>query len=160
MQHQLQCNGLLEVCAIRQMGYPVRMDFALFLRRYQVLARGRGDNVLIGPLPAGLDGAHGLLARLSALNLLVDGQWAKGRSKIFLRAPQAEKLECWDEMRTFSAIMIQCCARVWWALRRRSLCVSTERELENAIASRSVSSLQSLLARGRLYRRVQREPWL
>ena len=46
MQHQLQCNGLLRY-AIRQMGYPVRMDFALFLRRYQVLARGRGDNILI-----------------------------------------------------------------------------------------------------------------
>eukprot|EP00937_MAST-01D_sp_MAST-1D-sp2_P002526 g2526.t1 len=147
MQHQLQCNGLLEVCAIRQMGFPVRLDFDHFLRRYQVLARGRGENLLVGPLPTELDGPRGLLARLEKLGLLETGEWARGRSKIFLRAPQAEKLECWEEMRVRAAVAIQRCGRGYLAVRMRRRCAETGHALEEAMATRAASALRKLLVR-------------
>lgn len=37
MLQQLRYSGLLEVCAIRKMGYPIRRTYAEFLARYGVI---------------------------------------------------------------------------------------------------------------------------
>ena len=101
MSHQLRCNGLLEVCAIRKMGFPVRIDHEQFFQRYRVLASvikpgseaarraeeagGDAGWDRSRPLPATLDE---LLERLSELEFLVPNEWQKGFSKVFLRSAQ------------------------------------------------------------------------
>merc|ERR1719272_574814 len=45
MLEQLNYAGLLEVCRIRQIGYPVRRDFAQFLQRYRCMAPGDSKDV-------------------------------------------------------------------------------------------------------------------
>ena len=143
MQHQLLCNGLLEVCSIRKMGFPVRLTFEQFMVRYRVLARGQGDNVLHGALP---DDVDSLIERLTVLELMRDGEWAKGTSKIFLRAAQADALESWEEIRAWAAQEIQRFGRGFVARRLFLLVAKTLDILASASAARSVTSLRAALA--------------
>ncbi|KAJ8601424.1 hypothetical protein CTAYLR_005941 [Chrysophaeum taylorii] len=80
MLEQMCYSGLLEVCRIRKMGYPVRHDFGSFVKRYTCLAPGTND----------LDGLVDLLVMN---DLLAKSQWAKGKTKIFMRTHQAFKLD-------------------------------------------------------------------
>jgi len=41
VQAQMRCAGVLEVCRIRRVGFPYRLQFAHFLRRYGCLGRVR-----------------------------------------------------------------------------------------------------------------------
>ena len=43
MLAQLRYSGLLEVCRIRKLGFPIRRDFGDFLARYRCLAPGAAD---------------------------------------------------------------------------------------------------------------------
>ena len=69
MLAQLRYSGLLEVCRIRKLGYPIRFAFAPFLARYAVVAPDAKD-------------VDGLLAKLAALGALEPGEfaWARPRS--------------------------------------------------------------------------------
>ena len=81
MLEQLNYAGLLEVCRIRQIGYPIRREFAHFVQRYRCLAPDAGSNV------------DTLLAGLLAKNLISDVDCVKGKSKVFMRNAQAQDLE-------------------------------------------------------------------
>eukprot|EP01041_Mallomonas_annulata_P002807 gene2807-5525_t len=80
MQDQLRYAGLVEVCRIRKLGYSVRRDFESFLKRYRcfVLSATSIDELLAG---------------LVEKKVLVDGEWAKGYTKIFMRIKQSQELE-------------------------------------------------------------------
>ena len=81
MLAQLRYAGLLEVCRIRQVGYPVRKAFADFLFRYRPLAsRVVTDH-------------KDLLDDLTAQGLAVDKEWQIGHSKVFMRNAQQTAFE-------------------------------------------------------------------
>jgi myosin heavy subunit len=80
MQDQLRYAGLLEVCRIRKLGYPVRRPFEEFYRRFRCCDLACQD----------LDS---LLASLSTQKILKKSEWAKGRSRVFMRTLQSAELE-------------------------------------------------------------------
>ena len=84
MQDQLRYAGLVEVCRIRKLGYPVRRAFDEFFKRFRCcfLTAGNLDN---------------LLAFLTEKSVLKQGEWAKGHSKIFMRTAQSASLEFFRE---------------------------------------------------------------
>lgn len=80
MQDQLRYAGLVEVCRVRKLGYPVRRPFDEFFKRYKCC-----------DLPS--PNLDALLASLKKLGILKDGEWAKGKSRVFYRTLQAQQLE-------------------------------------------------------------------
>ena len=80
MVDQLRYAGLVEVCRIRKLGYPVRRDFDTFYKRYRCCDTTARD----------LDS---LLQSLVTQQCLQPGEWAKGNSKVFLRTAQSMALE-------------------------------------------------------------------
>ena len=72
MLAQLRYAGLLEVCRIRQIGYPIRREFDSFYRLYK-------------PLVPSATNVDKLLAGLQKENMLAAGQFAKGTTKVFLK---------------------------------------------------------------------------
>jgi len=81
MLEQLNYAGLLEVCRIRQIGYPVRREFAQFLQRYRCLCPSGGSDV------------DSLMKGLQEAGITTDTDCVKGRSKVFMRNKQAQELE-------------------------------------------------------------------
>eukprot|EP00968_Pinguiococcus_pyrenoidosus_P014517 scaffold1311_cov256-Pinguiococcus_pyrenoidosus.AAC.38 len=82
MLDQLRYAGLLEVCRIRKLGFPVRRGFEEFFKRYRPLypAAKNFDDILFH-LTHDED------------NKLKPGQWAKGHSKMFMKNEQAAELD-------------------------------------------------------------------
>ena len=80
MQDQLRYAGLVEVCRIRKLGFPVRRPFDEFFKRYRC----------VNLLSPNLD--H-LLQFLQETGVLIAGEWAKGHSKVFCRTEQSGNLE-------------------------------------------------------------------
>ena len=80
MLDQLRYSGLLEVCRIRQIGFPVRSEYDVFFKRFNCLVDGASD-------------IDTLCTKLTAEKLLKDGQWQKGKSKMFMRNLQSQELE-------------------------------------------------------------------
>ncbi|GBG29133.1 Myosin-1 [Hondaea fermentalgiana] len=76
---QLRYAGLLEVCRIRQMGYPIRKENAEFFHLFRC----------IRPEAADIDELVDLLA---ADGTLYGSEWQQGKTKIFMRAVQFDKL--------------------------------------------------------------------
>lgn len=93
MQDQLRYAGLLEVCRIRKLGYPVRRTFDDFFRRYRCCD-------LICP---NLDA---LTASLTVKKVLTKGEWAKGHTKMFLRTQQAADLELAREIALTQVVLL------------------------------------------------------
>lgn len=78
---QLRYAGLLEVCRIRQMGYPVRRTHDDFLKRYRHLADGKvSDHVA-------------LIAALTKQGLANDTGLQVGTTKVFLKTGISDSLE-------------------------------------------------------------------
>lgn len=82
MLAQLRYAGLLEVCRIRKIGFPVRKKFDEFVFRYRSL-----------DLLAASKGHKELCDALSKKKILEDRQWAIGYTKVFMRNLQQTKLE-------------------------------------------------------------------
>eukprot|EP01038_Epipyxis_sp_PR26KG_P008757 gene8757-11831_t len=80
MQDQIRYVGLVELCNIRKLGYPIRYTFKEFFQRYHP----------IDSLSQDLDD---LLNNLSSKELLKEGEWMKGRTKVFMRTVQSIELE-------------------------------------------------------------------
>ena len=68
------------MCRIRKLGYPLRKDFVDFVKRYTTIVRS-AKNI------------DDLIKGLEAKGILKEGQWAKGTTKVFLKAPQSVELE-------------------------------------------------------------------
>jgi myosin heavy subunit len=73
MLAQLRYAGLLEVCRIRQIGYPVRKPFDEFLFRYRCLAKG--DVTAVRDI-------RSLMKKLSDVGYAKHGQWQVGHHKV------------------------------------------------------------------------------
>jgi myosin heavy subunit len=95
VQFQLRCNGLLEVCKIRQVGYPVRLPFPDFVARFKHLVK------------KDLSDVDELCTELSLIGALQNDQWAKGKDKIFLRVSSIWRLDNWEEI-CAQAIKMMC----------------------------------------------------
>ena len=106
MQDQLRYAGLVEVCRIRKLGYPVRLPFDEFYRRFKCC------NLLVSDLDS-------QLAFLEKKGILKIGEWAKGNSRIFMRTTQSSELELFrEEALTSVAIMVQKSGRRFNAIKR------------------------------------------
>mmetsp|Transcript_16018 Transcript_16018/g.18722 ORF Transcript_16018/g.18722 Transcript_16018/m.18722 type:complete len:1812 (+) Transcript_16018:270-5705(+) len=78
---QLTYAGLLEVCKIRQMGYPIRRDFVEFHQRYKAIAdQATADYTA-------------LIKALVSAGVMKDSRFQVGNSKVFLKDDQAQSLE-------------------------------------------------------------------
>jgi len=82
MLAQLRYAGLLEVCRIRKIGFPVRRKFDDFIFRYRCL-----------DLIAAKKGHKELCASMEAKKILEPRQWAIGYTKVFMRNLQQSKCE-------------------------------------------------------------------
>ena len=82
MMAQLRYAGLLEVCRIRKIGFPVRKVFTDFLFRYRCL------DVL-----AAKKDLKTFCASLEAKKFLKHRQWCIGNTKVFMRNLQQTELE-------------------------------------------------------------------
>jgi len=129
---QLRYAGLLEVCRIRQTGYPVRRDFKEFLQRYR---------------PLGAGSTHAALCEdLEKKGLLAKGQWQIGKSKIFLRTDQFNDLESMRDSAVKDKVCkIQKIGRGFVARRRYKGIKSFFKNLDKAIKSRDASQLDNAL---------------
>jgi myosin heavy subunit len=98
---QLRYAGLLEVCRIRQIGYPVRKEFAAFIERYRCIAESdKGTQSTSRKAVLKLTAAEAtagaevpvLLKALTEMGVLHEGQFAKGDSKVRLTIESVDAL--------------------------------------------------------------------
>ncbi len=82
MLAQLRYAGLLEVCRIRKIGFPVRRTFDDFIFRYRCL-----------DLLAAREGHKALCDAMQKAKVLEPRQWAIGFTKVFMRNLQQTKCE-------------------------------------------------------------------
>jgi myosin heavy subunit len=132
MMGQLGCAGVLEVCRIRQVGYPSRRPFAQFEHRYGALAKD-GTGAGVGAAAAG--GTAGTAASATALceRLVAQGAlgkepagggggWAVGKTKVFLRANAQAALDlARDAVLESFVVRLQCGSRRYIARKVRPL---------------------------------------
>ena len=134
MLEQLNYAGLLEVCRIRQIGYPVRRDFDQFLQRYRCLCPSGG-----GAVDALMDG-------LNALGVTTATDCVKGRSKVFMRNKQAQELEAKrEDALSVVATSIQKVARGFIARIRSKQYKVILNKLEIATTAQNVADLEHYL---------------
>lgn len=133
MQDQLRYAGLVEVCRIRKLGFPVRRPFMEFYKRYRCM------DLLCPDLDS-------LLRSLSSKGLLKDGEWAKGNTRVFMRTLQSSELEIAREASLVGiAVLLQKHARKMVAIRRFKYYKKIIAELASAIAQREESVLAAVI---------------
>jgi len=130
---QLRYAGLLEVCRIRQIGYPVRKEFKHFYRRYIPLAAHAKDT---GQLVSALCGE----------GLLTKGEFQMGKSKVFLRNAPHNDLEAAREVALRAqAMTLQKIARGFIARCQYLVFVKTLDDLRDGIQKRDYEFLKGAL---------------
>ena len=135
MLAQLRYAGLLEVCRIRQLGYPNRMLFEKFLKQYLVLQ------------PAATD-APSLAALLTANQQLSATDYVLGHTKIFLKHAAAQKLHSARDFAYFSVVSrIQRLVRGTMKRRRFAHFLTTLRQVREAVRTQDRGLLQDGVAR-------------
>jgi len=134
MLAQLRYAGLLEVCRIRKLGYPIRREFDLFFKRYKII------------VPEAITSIDHLLQRLQELGKLQPDMFAKGFTKVFLKNEQAQALEVAREQALVTVtVTIQSAARGHLARRRYKAWKKTMDKLREATASRNRQELDQWL---------------
>ena len=133
MMQQLQYAGLLEVCRIRQVGFPIRYDFDHFFQRF----------LCLHPSAKSCDD---LVKGLSDQSMLGPNEFAKGTSKYFLRNGQAMDLEVAREtaLSTVATKIAACCRRFLVRMkqkRHKEILVA----LEKALTGRNGEELEHWL---------------
>ena len=129
MQDQLRYAGLVEVCRIRKLGYPVRRPFDEFFKRFRCCFL----------TASGLDN---LTAFLVEKGVLKQGEWAKGHSKIFMRTLQSSQLEFFREQAFQGvAVVAQKYVRRFICRRKLRRFKKTIADLKDAITKRDEKSL-------------------
>jgi myosin heavy subunit len=133
MQDQLRYAGLVEVCRIRKLGYPVRRPFLEFYKRYRCIELTAPD----------LDS---LLAVLVKRGILKNREWAKGHSKVFMRSPQSAELELAREASLVNiAILFQKNARRMVAVKKYKYYKKILNDINLAISKREENELKSVI---------------
>lgn len=105
---QLRYSGLLEVCRIRQLGFPIRKEFSYFLFRYTLL--GAKNAIFMNEFrgESEWEKCQILCACLCDTGVLTRGEYVLGHTKIFLRQPMHESLEkCRNEQVVGQVIVLQ-----------------------------------------------------
>mmetsp|Transcript_14360 Transcript_14360/g.26611 ORF Transcript_14360/g.26611 Transcript_14360/m.26611 type:complete len:1731 (+) Transcript_14360:285-5477(+) len=130
---QLRYAGLLEVCRIRQIGYPVRKGFKEFYRRYLPLSPSAKD-------------AKALTSALTKKGYLEKGQFQLGKSKVFLRNEPHNDLEAAREiaLRT-QAVLIQKIVRRFLARCTYVEYLATLDDLRDGIRKRDYDLLKAAM---------------
>lgn len=133
MQDQLRYAGLVEVCRIRKLGYPVRRLFDDFYKRFKCCD-------LLAP---NLDS---LLKSLKQKDILKDGEWAKGKTRVFMRTLQASQLELARESSLVKVtIVIQKYSRRFIFRCRYLNMKKILHSIKDAMAKREESAIQETL---------------
>jgi myosin heavy subunit len=133
MQDQLRYAGLVEVCRIRKLGYPIRRQFTEFYNRFKVC------NLLMPNLDQ-------QLAFLEKEGVLIKGEWAKGKTRVFMRNQQSNDLELYREKAmTKVAVLVQTRARVMIAQIRYKSWKKILASLKAAVVTRTEPALKEVL---------------
>jgi hypothetical protein len=139
MLSQLRYSGLIEVCRIRQNGFPNRITFDKFLRTYWMLC------------PSATTGSE--LARALERNGIYNStQYFVGHSKIFLKFEVGMLLEqARNHQVGACAVRFQRIARGWMSRRRLLHIRKTLVSLKRAIATKARSNLEESLSSAKRY---------
>lgn len=135
MLDQLRYAGLVEVCRIRKLGYPVRRSFDEFFMRYKCC------DLLSNNLDS-------LLASLISKGVLKT-EWAKGHSRIFMRTEQSYLLENAREQAFVKVVVsVQRVARVYIHRERLKHYKKILLSINDAILSRNITDLNRVIDLG------------
>nr|XP_034173065.1 neither inactivation nor afterpotential protein C isoform X3 [Osmia lignaria] len=104
VRQQIRALAILDTAKARQRGYPHRISFPEFLRRYQFLAFDFDENVEITK-----DNCRLLLIRLK-----MEG-WVIGKTKVFLKYYNEEYLSRLYETQVKKIVKVQCMMRAFLA---------------------------------------------
>ena len=140
MLFQLRYAGFLEVCRIRQLGYPNRLSFEKFVKLYGILAsNGKATAPAMTPLE--------ILRHLEADRVLAPGQCVIGTTKMFVKHAITAKLDALRDEIYFSYV-----ARIQKLIRginqrsRYRLLKRTLDQLKVAIGVRNLIALEDAIA--------------
>lgn len=134
MLFQLRYAGFLEVCRIRQLGYPNRLSFEKFTKLYSILA-------------ANAETPSDILSNLLSNKILFPGQCIVGRTKMFLKHSITTKLDGLRDQIYFGfAARIQKYIRGILQRARFRLLKVTLNNLKNGIKSRNLIALEDAIA--------------
>jgi hypothetical protein len=135
MMAQLRYAGLLEVCRIRKIGFPVRKKFDEFIFRYRCL-----------DLSSSKDHVK-LCKALEEKKLLKPRQWVIGHSKVFMRNLQQQELEEAREASLVHVVMkMQAVAKRFIYYTRYKKFIRILRTIRDAIATRTEEALDAALS--------------
>lgn len=133
---QMRYAGLMEVCKIRKMGYPVRRTFQEFYKRYKPLA---SDLVAV-------QDHEQLCANLEKHGILEAGEYAVGKTKIFMRDAQFDEIEIQRaQVLGAVAIKMQRVIRGFVARQKFKRYKTTLDAIAQAIKKREINAIETAL---------------
>ena len=119
---QLRYSGLLSLCKLRQIGFPSRMLFEEFVKRFRAIVNqnhvhnnnknnattsSRSDNDT-ATVSLGSESIHVLVSRLCSMRILEPDCWLMGKARIFMKQIQIDKVEaCLQSLQVTAVIIIQ-----------------------------------------------------
>ncbi|XP_059471751.1 neither inactivation nor afterpotential protein C isoform X2 [Neocloeon triangulifer] len=124
VRQQLRALGVVDTVRARQKGYPCRVVFSEFLRRYKFLAFDFDENVE-------MTGAN---CRLLMVRLKMEG-YAMGKSKVYLKYYNEEYLARLYEQQVKKIIKVQSMMRAFLAKKKVGAADKTPGSLANAPAN-------------------------
>jgi hypothetical protein len=132
--HQLRYSGLLEVCKIRQYGYPHRYLFETFYHRYRILYPTAPST-------------QALVEALQQEELIQSTDYCFGHTKIFLKDEAGRSLSAaWNRMAGCRVVAIQQLIRTFLAKRRMFHLKNTLINLKKGVKTRNYELLVESLA--------------
>jgi len=135
MLAQLRYAGLLEVCRIRKIGFPVRREFKDFLFRYKCI------DVLEAK-----KGHLALCLSCQKKGVLQDKQWCVGNTKVFMRNAQQTRMETARESALYGVVrLMQKMARGFIVRRRAKRWKVILANLKAAVKARVEEQLDTAL---------------
>lgn len=139
MLTQLRYSGLIEVCRIRQNGFPHRLTFDKFLRTYWMLQPSAKT-------------APELAKALERNGFYSSQQYYVGHTKVFLKFETGLLLEqARNHQVGACAVKFQRVMRGWMARRRLFYIMKTLTNLKRALATKDKNSLQDSLSMASKY---------
>ncbi|XP_076669129.1 STKc_myosinIII_N_like and MYSc_Myo21 domain-containing protein ninaC isoform X3 [Andrena cerasifolii] len=129
VRQQIRALAILDTAKARQRGYPCRISFQEFLRRYQFLAFDFDENVEITK-----DNCRLLLIRLK-----MEG-WVLGKTKVFLKYYNEEYLSRLYETQVKKIVKVQCMMRAFLA--RKSMASKVTHVKKDVVKKASIKKAE------------------